>query len=112
MESWIGPAALAVVAVAGLSWFGFTHLEHRCLRPDVTDALAGQIRQGNSPVGVLISNAHLASGQLFSFPYECEADSTPLRSGIDLSAQAWTHVKFEVLKVAGKLDVKILGSTS
>ena len=112
MASWIGLTAFAAVAAAGFTWFGITQLENRCRQEDVTDSLARQIRKPNEPNGVLISNAHLASGQLFSFPYECEADSTPLRSGIDLSAQAWSHVKFQVLKVAGKVDVKLLGPAS
>ncbi len=108
MRSWIvatGCIGLGLVAAASLE---IVHLQHRCRSGDVTDSLARRIPKDKDDDGVVISNARLMAGQLFSFPYACEADATPLRSGIDLSAQPWTHFEYEVSTLAGKLDVKLL----
>ena len=99
----MGCIGLGLIGAASLE---AVHLQHRCRTVDVTDSLASHLPKDKDGDGVVISNAHLMAGQFFSFPYACEADATPLRSGIDLSAQAWTHFEFEVFTLAGKLDVK------
>ncbi len=108
MPPWIVPVGCISLALIGAASLGIVHLEHRCRQPEVTDSLAAHIPKDKDGAGVVISNARLMAGQLFSFPYACEADATPLRGGIDLTTQTWTHFKFEVFTLAGKLDVKLL----
>ena len=108
MRPWIIVTGCLSLVLIGAASLGVVHLQRRCRSDAVTDSLARHIPKDKDEDGVVIFNARLMAGQLFSFPYACEADATPLRSGIDLSKQAMTHVEYEVSTLAGKLDVKLL----
>ncbi|WP_158746688.1 hypothetical protein [Acidisphaera sp. L21] len=108
MKFWIAIAVPVGLGVGGLLWFGMVHLRDRCGRGSVTDMLAKVIPHDQDNDGLVISNAHLLRGQFFAFPYQCEADSTPLRGGIDLTEQRWKHVEFEVSQLNGHIALRVL----
>jgi hypothetical protein len=85
-----------------------SRLWNRCENEDVTVMLAKLIPRDRDGDGVFIIGARLTEGQLFASPYECEADTTPIRGNVDLSKKAWQHLRYMVSMVDGVRHVILL----
>jgi hypothetical protein len=72
------------------------HMLNRCGDEQVTHMLAKLIPRDHDGDGVFILKPHLSEGQLFAFPYQCEASTMPIRGNVDLAMKKWQSVKYAV----------------
>ncbi len=100
-----------LLIIAALS-FEARRLWRRCGDEEIAGLLAKVLPRDTDGDGIVISNARLLAGQFFAFPYQCEADTTPLRGNVDLSKQSWQHIQYTVSHIDGMQHVSLVQAAS
>jgi hypothetical protein len=94
--------------LAGVIAYQTFRMWHRCRNEDATAILVKLIPRDPDGDGVFIIGARLSEGQLFAYPYQCEADTMPIRGNVDLSKKARRHLRYIVSMVGGVRHVILL----
>ncbi len=94
---------LLAVAIA----YQARRLWRRCGDEEVMALLAQLLPRDTHGDGVIITGARLLARQFLSFPYQCEADTRPVRGNVDLSKRGWQHVQYMVSTLDGRRRVSL-----